>query len=104
MANPSYRERMRAASAQRKAEKAEWQRRSELMATARLLALEAVKAGIRGRGDRPSHYTYAQLNAQADAMIGPWLILRAKERIAARTVHTLPQSVDTSSATPQVSQ
>jgi hypothetical protein len=88
MATPSYRERMKAAraaaSAQRKAEKAEWQRRVDLMATARMMALEAVKLTIRDRGDKVQRYTPAQLRAQADAMMGPWLILKAKERIAAR--------------------
>jgi hypothetical protein len=94
MATPSYRERMKAASAQRKAEKAAWQRRAELMATARMMALEAVKETIRARGDRVTHYSYAELRAQADEMLGPWLILKAKERIAARTVHTLKQCVN----------
>jgi hypothetical protein len=88
MATSSYRERMKAtraaASAQRKAEKAAWQRRVELMATARMMALEAVKLTIRDRGDKVQRYTPAQLRAQADAMMGPWLILKAKERIAAR--------------------
>ena len=88
MATPSYRERMKAAraaaSAQRKAEKAKWQRRVELMATARMMALDAVKDTIRGCGEKVSHYSCAQLRAQADEMLGPWLILKAKERIAER--------------------
>jgi hypothetical protein len=34
----------------------------------------------------------AQLRAQADAMLGPWLILKAKERIAERNLRqTLKQ-------------
>ena len=90
-ATPSYRERMKAAraaaSAQRKAEKAAWKRRAEVMATARMMALDVVKQTIRGRGDRVTHYTYAQLRAQADEMLGPWLILRAKERVAAQTLN-----------------
>jgi hypothetical protein len=52
----SYKERMRearaTASARRKAEKAEWQRRAELMAEARRMALETVKLQIRDRGDK----------------------------------------------------
>ena len=88
MATPSYKERMRAARAEarakREAEKAEWHRQIELMAVVRRLSLEAVKASIRDRGDKVSLYTYAQLRAQADAMIGPWLVAQAKARIAAR--------------------
>jgi hypothetical protein len=87
-ATQSYRERMKAAraaaSARRKAEKAAWKHRVELVATARMMALDAVKATIRDRGDRVTHYTLAQLRAQADEMMGPWMILKAKERIAAR--------------------
>ena len=53
MATQSYRERMKAAraeaSAQRKAEKAEWHRQIELRCEVRRLAMEAVKAGIRPR-------------------------------------------------------
>jgi hypothetical protein len=96
MATPSYRERMKAARAaaraQRKAEKAEWQPRAELMATARMMALDAVKLTIRDRGDKISFYTPAQLRAQADAMLGPWLILKAKERIAERNLKHLRNS------------
>jgi hypothetical protein len=84
----SYKERMRearaAASAQRSAEKAQWQRRAEIMATARMMALDAVKLTIRDRSDKLSLYTPAQLRAQADAMLKPWLILKAKERVAER--------------------
>src|ERR1700749_4426596 len=75
----SSRERMRetraAADAQRKPEKAAGQRRAELMAEGRRMALEAVKLQIRDRGDKISLYTPAQLRAQADMMMGPWLIL-----------------------------
>jgi hypothetical protein len=88
MATLSYKERQRAARAatraQREAEKAEWQRRAELHPEVRRLALDAVKATIRDRGDKVQHYTPAQLRAQANAMIGPWLIAKAKERVAAR--------------------
>jgi hypothetical protein len=109
MATESYRERMKAARAEarakREAEKAAWKRRVELIATARMMALDVVKDTIRGRGDKVSRYTHAQLRAQADEMMGPWMILKAKERIAARrTVHSLRQSVDTSPANREISQ
>jgi hypothetical protein len=48
-ATQSYRERMKAARAKRQAAKAEWVRSVELMATARMMALDAVKRTIRGR-------------------------------------------------------
>jgi hypothetical protein len=52
----SYKERMREAraqaSAQRKAEKAEWQREIELRCEVHRLALAAVKAGIQAKGQR----------------------------------------------------
>ena len=104
MATPSYRERMKAAraqaSAQRKAEKEARRRRVELWVTARMMAMDAVKHTIRARGDKVQHYSHAQLRAQADEMMGPWMILKAKERIAARqTVHTLSQSVNSPSET-----
>ena len=72
------------ARAKREAEKAEWLRRAMIVAEVRRRSLEAVKASIRDRGDKVSLYTYAQLRAQADAMIGPWLVAQAKARIAAR--------------------
>ena len=50
------------------------------------MSLEAVKLTIRDRGDKVSHYTHAQLRAMADAMIGPWLIAKAKARIAERNL------------------
>jgi hypothetical protein len=87
-ATQSYRERRKAqraeARAKREAEKAEWHRQIELMAVVRRLSLEAAKASIRDRGDKVSHYSMAQLRAQADAMIGPWLVARVKARIAER--------------------
>ena len=67
MATPSYKERMAAARAaaraQREAEKAEWHRRAELRYEIRKLALDAVKAGIKARGDKFSLYSHAQLVA-----------------------------------------
>ena len=87
-ATQSYRERMKAARAEarakREAEKAEWHRRAELRYEIRSLALNAVKAGIRARGDRVSVYSHAQLMAQANALIGPWLVEQAKRQIVER--------------------
>jgi hypothetical protein len=86
MATPSYRERMKAARAEarakREAEQAEWHRQAELRYEVRRLALDAVKAGIRARGDKLSLYSHAQLVAQANAMIGRWLVAQARAQIA----------------------
>ena len=46
--------------------------------------MDAVKAGIRARGDKLSLYSHAQLVTQANAMIGPWLVAQAKRQIAER--------------------
>ena len=73
-----------AASAQRKAEREAWHRRIELHVEVRRIAMAAVKATIRDRGDKLSVYSPAQLRAQADAMIGPWLVAQAKARIVER--------------------
>jgi hypothetical protein len=87
-ATQSYRERMKAqraeARAKRDADKAEWHRRIELHVEVRRIAMAAVKATIRDRGDKLSVYSPAQLRAQADAMIGPWLVAQAKDRIVER--------------------
>jgi hypothetical protein len=95
MATQSYRERLKAqraeARAKREAEKAEWQRQIELRCEIRKLALDAVKAGIRARGDKLQLYSHAQLVAQANAMIGPWLVAQAKAQIAARSVRNVPE-------------
>ena len=95
MATQSYRERMKAqraaAGAKREAEQAEWHRRAELRYEIRKLALDAVKAGIRARGDKVQLYSHAQLVAQANAMIGPWLVAQAKAQIAARSVRNVPE-------------
>ena len=107
MASQSYRERMKAqraeARAKREAEQAEWHRRAELRYEIRKLALDAVKAGIRARGDKLSLYSHAQLVAQANAMIGPWLVAQAKRQIAERTGHS-SQTVISSAKQGQVSQ
>jgi hypothetical protein len=88
MATPSYRERMKAtraeARAKREAEKTAWLRRATLIAEVQRMSLEAVKDTIRDRGDRVTHYSHAQLRAQAEQMIGPWLVVQAKLRIAER--------------------
>jgi hypothetical protein len=92
-ASQSYRERMKAqraeARAKREAEKAEWARRVAFISEVRRLSLEAVKASIRARGDRITLYTHGQLRAQADAMIGPWLVAKAKAQIAERAERNL---------------
>ena len=92
-ATQSYRERLKAqraeARAKREAEKAEWHRRAELRYEIRKLAMDAVKPRIRARGDKLSLYSHAQLIAQANAMIGPWLVAQAKRQIAERTGHSL---------------
>jgi hypothetical protein len=96
MATPSYRERMKAARAEarakREAEKAEWLRWVTLRAECRRMSLEAVKADIRGRVERVTRYTYAQLRAQANEMIGPWLVVKAEARIAERNSKHLSKS------------
>ena len=88
MATSSYKERMKAARAEarakREAEKAEWLRRAMIVAEVRRRSLEAVKASIRDRGDKVSHYSMAQLRAQADALIGAWLVAQARARVEAR--------------------
>jgi hypothetical protein len=78
----------------REAEKAEWHHRAEPRYEIRKLAMDAVKAGIRARGDKLQLYSHAQLMAQAKAMIGPWLVEQAKRQIAERNsqVTCNPQS------------
>ena len=89
------------ASAQRKAEKAEWQRQIELRCKVRRLALNAVKAGIKARGDKVQLYSHAQLLAQANALIGPWLVAQARARIVG---HSVSQTVISSEQQGEVSQ
>jgi len=60
--------------------------------------LQATKAAIRARGDKLSLYSYAQLSAMANAMIGPWLVAEARARIAERNSQDLHK---TRSAQPQ---
>jgi hypothetical protein len=58
------------------------------------MALDAVKETIRARGERITDYRYVDLRTQADEMMGPWLILKAKERIAERKSKVLQFLVD----------
>ena len=93
MDTPSYKERMAAARAaaraQREAEREAWHRRLELSVEVQRMALAATKAAIRAKGDKLSLYSHAQLRAQADAMIGPWLVAQARARIAERNSQDL---------------
>ena len=102
MATQSYRERLKAARAEasvkREAEKAEWHRQIELRCEVRRLALNAVEAGIRAKGDKVQLYSHAQLMAQANAMIGPWLGAQAKAQITERNSQHLHKA---GSAEPQ---
>ena len=105
----SYKERMREAraqaSAQRKAEKAEWQRRIELRCEVHRLALQMVKAGIQAKGQRKlSTYSRAELTMMANALIAPWFIEQVRAKIAGRTGHSLSQTVATPPTIEQVSQ
>ena len=81
MATPSYKERMRAAraeaSAQRKAQRSDELRQLELVCEARRFALEAVKIGIRARGEKLSLYSHAQLVTMANTSISPFLKAQA---------------------------
>ena len=93
MATPSYKERMKAqraeARAKRQAEQAEWRRRIELRCEVRRLAPDAVKAGIRARGDKLQLYSDAQLAVMAYELIGPWLIEQVKAQIAERNLRVM---------------
>jgi Resolvase, N terminal domain len=84
MAVSSCPERMKAAraaaSAQRKAEQAAWQREIELRCEVRRLAREAVLTCIKANGDKVSLYTQAEISAWADTFICKWLIAKAKEK------------------------
>ena len=85
-------------------------------ALTRIYAREAAKDAIRARGGKVSHYSPRDIAVMADQLLmaepEPF-VARARETVAewiaadqakARTVHTLSQSVDTSSATAKVSQ
>jgi hypothetical protein len=109
MATQSYRERMKAAraeaSALRKAEQAERQRQIELRCEVHRLALAAVKAGIQAKGQRKlSTYSRAELTMMANALIAPWFIEQVRAQIAARTGHSLSQTVTTAPQQGEVSQ
>jgi hypothetical protein len=86
-AKQSYAARQRearaAASAKRKAEREAWLRQVTLIAETRRLALQLAKDEIRASGRKVSNYTIAQLRSRAEAMIGPWLVAKARARIEA---------------------
>jgi hypothetical protein len=92
MATPSYRERMKAARAEarakRLAEQSAQRSAIELRCEVRRLALNAVKAGIRARGELQL-YSHAQLTVMANELIGPWLIEQVKAQIAARNLRVM---------------
>ena len=104
----TYAERMKAlqaeASAQRKAQQYAELRQRELVYEVRKLAMDAVVAGIKGRGDRVQVYSRAQLTALANASISAFLIEQARARIASRTGHILDQSAISSPQQGVVSQ
>jgi hypothetical protein len=54
------------------------------MVECRMMALDLTKAEIRDRGQKISKYTLAQLRIRAEEMIGPWLVAKARARIAER--------------------
>ena len=92
----SYRERQKEARAQarakREAEKAAWHRRLELMVECRSMAMNLTKAEIRDRGQKLSSYTLAQLRQRAEEMIGPWLVAKARAKIAERNSRIMSNS------------
>ena len=92
------------ASAQRKAEQAEWRRQVELRCEVRRLALNAVKAGIRARGDKVQLYSHASLQAMANELITPFLIEQVRASLRDRTGHSLSQTVTTAPQQGEVSQ
>jgi hypothetical protein len=107
-ASPSYKERMKAARAearaQRLAERAAWQRMIELRCEVSREARALVKKQIADRGEKVSHYLPKDITRMAQDLITPALVAQARARIAARTGHTLRQSVTTSPNPGEVSQ
>ena len=93
MATTFYKERMRAARAEarakREAQRETWRRRAELSVEVRRIAMAATKAAIRDKGDKVQLYSLAQLRAQAEGIIGPWLVAQAKARIVERNLTLL---------------
>jgi hypothetical protein len=103
MATPSYKERMRAAraeaSAKRKARESAEQLARNTMTEARRLALQAVIAGIKARGDKPQLYSRGSLVAMANQSISPFLVAQARLNLIGRacapqTQAPLAQAVD----------
>jgi hypothetical protein len=93
---PSYRERMKAAKAearaQRQTQEIERRQRIELSCELRRLALKRVTDELRRRGDKLSLYSRAQLVAMANAKISPWLVVQLKAQIAERNSKDLHKS------------
>ena len=107
-AKQSYRERQRAARAKARAERlareAAHRGMVELRVTVRREAEAMVRKQIADRGERVWHYLPKDIARMAQDLITPVLVAQAKARIAARTVHTLSQSVTTSAKQGEVSQ
>jgi hypothetical protein len=80
------------ARAKRLAEQSAQRKAIELRCEVRRLALNAVKAGIRARGDRVQFYSHAQLSAMANELISPFLIEQVRTRIAERNSKHLSNS------------
>ena len=84
MATPSYKERLAAARAatraERQAREQAWKRRIELECEVRRLALDAVKAGIRARGDKlqllHSAASEARLGSRDCKLVGAAVVRR----------------------------
>lgn len=73
---------LNAERAERKARQAEERSARWTMTEARRLALQAVKAGIRARGDRVSLYSHGSLVAMANQSISPFLVAQARLNLA----------------------
>jgi hypothetical protein len=85
MATPSYRERMKAASAQRRAEEAQRRRQARLWALTRIRARDAAKDAIRARGAKVAHYSAREIAVLADQLLAeePELfVASARETVA----------------------
>ena len=102
MATQSYRERMAAAraaaSAQRKAEQAEWRATDRATLRSPQAGAGAVKAGIQAKGEKATSSTRAELTMMANALIAPWFIEQVEAKIASRTGHSLSSICDHCSA------
>ena len=95
MATPSYKERLAAARAatraERQAREQAWKRRIELECEVRRLALDAVKAAIRARGDKlqllhPRAASEARLGSRDCKLVGAAVVRRRFKQIDNRLV------------------